>query len=118
MKHIQVFEQFKEGPMEKPKGFLSKMIQGAKHSLGFENEKDRKDLDSLHRTIDASREYDFINNVREIKPGVIVAYISNGNVTVDVNKPEIMYKGKALDLNNMEEEADYLYNRLSRLQQD
>ena len=36
MKHIQVFEQFKEGPMEKPKGFLSKMIQGAKHSLGFE----------------------------------------------------------------------------------
>ena len=101
--------------MEKPKGFFSKMIQGAKHSLGFENEKDRKDLDSLHRTIDASREYDFINNVREIKPGVIVAYISNGNVTVDVNKPEIMYKGKVLDLNNMEEEAEYLYNRLGRL---
>jgi hypothetical protein len=28
-----------------------------------------------------------------------------------------MYKGKVLDLNNMEEEAEYLYNRLSRLQQ-
>ena len=114
MKHIQVFEQFKEGPMEKPQGFFKKMIQGAKHSLGFENATDRKDLDSLHRTIDASHKYDFINGVREIKPGVLVAYVSNGNVTVDINTPEIMYKGRLLDLNNIEEEAEYLYNRLNR----
>ena len=113
MKHIQVFEQFKQGPMEKPKGFLSKMIQGAKHSLGFENEKDRRDLESLHRTIDASNEYDFISGVKEIKPGVIVAYLPNGNVTVDINTPEILYKGRVLDLNNTEEEAEYLYSRLS-----
>ena len=116
MKHIEIYEQFKEGPMEKPKGFFSKMIQGAKHSLGFENQQDRKDIDSLHRTLNASNEYDLIRGVREIKPGVIVAYISNGNVTVDINKPEIMYKGRVLDLNNMEEEADYLYSRLRGVQ--
>ena len=114
MKHIQVFEQFKDMPMEKPKGFFSKMVQGAKHSLGFENATDRKDLDALYRTISASSEYDFINGVREIKPGVLVAYITNGNVTVDINTPEIMYKGRILDLNNVEEEAEYLYNRLNR----
>lgn len=113
MKHIQVFEQFKDIPMEKP-GFFKKMVQGAKHSLGFENATDRKDLDALYRTISASSEYDFINGVREIKPGVLVAYITNGNVTVDINTPEIMYKGRILDLNNVEEEAEYLYNRLNR----
>ena len=116
MKHIQVFEQFKDMPMEKPQGFFSKMVQGAKHSLGFENQTDRKDLDALYRTISASSEYDFINGVREIKPGVLVAYITNGNVTVDINIPEIMYKGRVLDLNNVEEEAEYLYNRLKRFQ--
>jgi hypothetical protein len=115
MKHIKIYEQFKEGPMEKPKGFFSKMIQGAKHSLGFENQQDRKDIDSLHRAIDSSREYDFVNNVREIKPGVIVAYVANSSVTVDINTPEIMYKGRVLDLNNTDEEAEYLYNRLRRL---
>jgi len=115
MKHIKVFEQFTEFK-EKPKGFFSKMIQGAKHSLGFENEQDRKDIDSLHRTLDASNQYDLITGVREIKPGVIVCYISNGNVTVDINTPEIMYKGRVLDLNNIEEEAQYLYSRLSRVQ--
>lgn len=114
MKHLKIFEQFKQGPMEKPKGFFSKMIQGAKHSLGFENEKDRKDLETLHRTINSSPEYGFISNVREIKPGVIVAYLTNDTVTVDVNKPEIMYRGRLLDLNNMDEEAEFLYNRLNR----
>jgi hypothetical protein len=113
MKHIKVFEQFTEYK-EKPKGFFSKILQGAKHSLGFENQQDRKDLDTLHRTIDSSNEYNFISNVREIKPGVIVAYLVNGSVTVDVDKPEILYKGRVLDLNNMDEEAEYLYNRLKR----
>jgi hypothetical protein len=35
---------------------------------------------------------------------------------VDINTPEIMYKGRVLDLNNIEEEAEYLYSRLSRVQ--
>jgi hypothetical protein len=90
------------------------MVQGAKHSLGFENETDRKDLDALYRTISASPEYEFISGIREIKPGVLVAYIANGNVTVDINTPEIMYKGRILDLNNIAEEAKSLYNRLNR----
>ena len=112
MKHVKLFEEFTEF-REKPKGFLGKMIQGAKNSLGFENQQDRKDIDTLHRTLDASNEYDFITGVKEIKPGVIVAYVSNGNVTVDINIPEITYKGRVLDLNNTEEEAEYLYSRLS-----
>ena len=114
MKNIQVFEEFTEF-REKPKGFLSKMIQGAKRSLGVENQQDRKDIDTLHRTLDASNEYGFISGVKEIKPGVIVAYLPNGNVTVDINTPEILYKGRVLDLNNTEEEAEYLYSRLSRV---
>jgi hypothetical protein len=33
---------------------------------------------------------------------------------VDANTPEIMYKGKELDLHNLQDEADRLYTTLVR----
>lgn len=114
MKHIQLFEDFQEGPMQKPKGFFSRMAQGAKHALGMENKDDRKSIESIHTAIKDSHKYNWIKNVREIKPGVIVAQVADKSLTVDANTPEIMYKGKELDLNNLQDEADHLYTILVR----
>ena len=111
MKHVQIFEDFIEGKMGKPKGFLSRMIQGAKHSMGIENKEDRKSIESLYRAL-SMPQYGFVTNVREIKPGVVVAYVNDNSVTVDKTTPEIIYKGKSLDLHNVEEEADSLYRQL------
>ena len=55
-----------------------------------------------------------LKNVRQIKPGVIVAWLNNYSVTVDKNVPEILYKGDSLDLHNIEDEVEHLYNRLLR----
>jgi hypothetical protein len=118
MKHVQLFEDFKEGPMEKPKGFLSKMFTGAKHAMGLENTEDRKSLDSLYRAVSPNaQQYGFVTNIRELQPGVIVAWVNDTSVTVNKNTPEIMYKGKTLDLHNTQMEADYLYSRLLRIKE-
>ena len=116
MKHVQIFEDFKEGPMEKPKGFLNKMFTGAKHWMGLENEEDRKALEKLYNaTSPSAQQYGYVSNIREIQPGVIVAWVNDTSVTVNKNIPEIMYKGKTLDLHNTQIEADYLYTRLMNI---
>jgi hypothetical protein len=118
MKHIQIYENFHEGPMRKPDGFFSKLAKGAKHAMGYENEEDRKALRSIHNAIRSSDMYGYVSNVREIKPGVIVATLLNTSVTVDKNEPEIMFRGKVLDLHNIEDEALLLYNALRRMSQE
>jgi len=115
MKHIQLFEDFQEGPMQKPQGFFSRMAQGAKHALGMESKDDRKSIESIHTAIKDSPKYDWVRNVRELKPGVIVAQVADNSLLVDANTPEIMYKGKELDLHNLQDEADRLYTILVRM---
>ena len=112
MKHLQLYENFQEGPMKKPQGFFSRVAQGAKHAMGFENEDDRKSLESLQRALSTQNRYGWVQNVREIEPGVIVAWVADNSVTVNKNVPEILYKGKELDLHNLQDEADFLYNML------
>lgn len=116
MKHIQLFEDFHEGPMQKPQGFFSRMAQGAKHALGLENKDDRQALETIHMAIKENPKYDWIKNIREIKPGVIVANVADRSVVVDKVTPEIMYKGKSLDLSNLDDETEHLYDVLTRIQ--
>jgi hypothetical protein len=104
--------------MKKPRGFFSKMAQGAKHALGFENKDDRKALESLERALAGSAKYGWVTNIREIQPGVIVAWVTDNALTIDTNTPEILYKGKELDLHNLQDEADFLYGTLSRMKSD
>jgi hypothetical protein len=119
MKHVQIFEDFKQGLMAKPQGFLSRLAQGAKHAMGMEKKEDREALESIHRAFKADSEYmssgskdRWINNVREIKPGVIVGYIDNRPLTVNQTIPEIYYMGRNLDLHNIQDEVDFLYKKL------
>lgn len=115
MKHIQIFEDFKPVPKSGP-GFFGKMAQGVKHALGFEKEEDRKTLGSVHRALASTHEYNWVKNVREIKPGVIVAWINDNAITVDKNAPEIRYKGRTLDLHNIQDEVDSIYDKLLSIQ--
>jgi len=115
MKNIQLYEDFKSGTMKPTQGFFSKMAQGAKHAMGMESKEDREALDKLHNAIKSSPNYNWVKNVREIKPGVLVARIIDNSVLVDKNSPEIIYKGKELDLHNLQDEADFLYTKLMNL---
>ena len=115
MENIQLYEDFKSGTMKSPQGFFSKMAQGAKHAMGMETKEDRKALDSIHNAIKSSPNYNWVTNVRELRPGVVVAWINNNSVLVDKNSPEIVYKGKELDLHNLQNEADFLYTKLMNL---
>ena len=116
MKHLKIFEDFHTGPMRKPQGFLSKMAQGAKHALGFEKEADRESLRSIRRAIGDSWRYDWVQNIREIQPGVVIAWINDNPVTVNKTVPEILYKGRELDLHNIEDEVNDLYDTLLGMQ--
>ena len=118
MKHIQLYENFQEGPMKKPQGFFSKVAQGAKHAMGFENKEDRASLETLKNAFPGAPRYGWVKNVREIKPGVVVAYIADNSVIVDINLPEILYKGKELDIANIQDEANFLYNTLLQYAED
>jgi hypothetical protein len=118
MKNLKLFEDFVDAKIKKP-GFFGKMISGAKHAIGMEKKEDREALDSIYRAIKGDSEYmasgskdRWINNVREIKPGVIIGYIDNNSMTVDQTVPEILYKGVPLDLHNIEEEVESLYQTL------
>lgn len=110
MKHIQIFEEFKEGPMEKEPNIFQKALKGARNFFGMESEEDRKAVDKIADVIIRSPE--FVSNTRIIKPGVIVSYIVNKTITIDTIDPQIRYNGKILDLYNVGDEANYLYDLL------
>jgi transcriptional regulator with AAA-type ATPase domain len=115
MKHIQIFEDFQTGPMKKPAGLFSRLAKSAKHSMGFESEADRKSLATIYRYIRDDYQYDWVGNIREIQPGVVIAWINSNPVTVNRNEQEILYQGKELDLHNIEEEVESLFNALLKL---
>jgi len=112
MKHIKIYENFQEGPMRKPEGFFSRLAKGAKDALGIETAKDREGLETIYRLIAMNEPYGFVQSAREIKPGVIVAWLNDQSVTVDTETSEILWKGKALDLNDIQAEAYTLYQKL------
>ena len=112
MKHIQLYENFKQGPMRKEPNIFQKAWKGTKDVLGIENSKDRESLETIHRILGMNDSYGLVRNVKEIKPGVIVAWLSDKSVTVDSETPEILWKGQPLDLKNIEEEVGVLYKKL------
>lgn len=114
MKHIKIFEDFEEF---KTPSLFQKALQAGKKFIGYENKQDRETLDGIYRAIeykDSSVIPDrtFVENVREIKPGVIVAWIKGKSITVDDNELTIMYDGKNLELADMDYECKALYGIL------
>lgn len=112
MKHIKIYEDFKQGPLRKEPSIFQKAWKGAKDLVGIESSKDREALETIHRIIGMNDSYGFVKNVREIKPGVIVAWLNDQSLTVDTETPEIIWKGKSLDLNDLDLEANTVYRKL------
>lgn len=113
MKHLKIFEDFQE--FKKP-SFLQRAIKSGKKFFEIESKEDRESLDSIHRALSfkSGENYDkvFVKDVREVKPGVIVAYVTGKSLLVDKNTPSIMYNGKELSVNNLEFEVASLFDIL------
>ena len=106
MKHIKLINEFEE--FKKP-SYFSRAVQYAKDQLGVENKEDRQSLDDILRYIKNK----YVDSAKEIKPGVIVAWLSNkSSLRVDINDNIITYKGKDLQVKNKDIESDHLYNEL------
>jgi len=112
MKHIQLYENFQEGPMRKEPNIFQKAWKGAKELVGMENSEDRKSLETIHRYLDMDASYGMVQHVKEIKPGVMVAWLGERSLTVDSETPEILWKGRSLDLKNIQEETRTLFRKL------
>ena len=113
----RVIREFEE--MERPSMFdrlKRNLTKKGKEFIGYEKKDDRETLEHLHKIIGLNHSMDTVSNVREIEPGVIVAWIMNKSLTVDKNDHTIMYKGKELDVNNIELECESLYDELKRLE--
>ena len=114
MKHMKKFnEEFEE--MKKPSMLRSgwdKLVKSTKQTFGIENKEDRNSLDEIHRIINFAKNNDYadmVSSVREIKEGVIVAWLNKNSLTVDTINNEIIYKGKNLEVGNIEFECEELY---------
>lgn len=112
MKHIQIYENFQQGPMRKEPNLFQKAWKGAKELAGIENSEDRKSLETIHRYLDMNDSYGLVGNVREIKPGVMVAWLGDRSLSVDSETPEILWQGRALDLNDIQSETRTLFRKL------
>jgi hypothetical protein len=113
MKHLKIFEDF--NTFKKPSLF-QKAVQAGKKIMGYEKKEDREELDRIYKAIgyrDQSTNKSFIDNVKEIKPGVILAWILGKSLTVDTNESSIIYNGRNLELTDMDYECDSLYQFLS-----
>jgi hypothetical protein len=56
--------------------------------------------------------YGLKKSIREIKPGVVVMWLNDQSLTIDTVTPEIIWRGKVLDLNDTQESVNYLYSRI------
>ncbi len=116
MKHIKLFEEFEE--FKKP-SLLQRAVKGTKRFFHMENKEDRQTIEKIHRILDnqslSSDGINFVKSVKEIQPGVIIAWLltgGTGSLTVDTNENTIMFSGKELELSDMEYECQNLYIRL------
>lgn len=98
----------------KKPGMLQQMARKAKSFVGMENKKDREDFENFIYRIMNPPYPDFIKRIEDItgSDGVtaMVAYTNLGNVLVrcDEEDPMISFKGRDLDLADLEDECKRL----------
>jgi hypothetical protein len=101
----------------------SKFKQNVKSKLGIDNSEHRQELEMIREIIrNITQKPDYIQHVKSVnKFGQgsvqgISAQIINHNITVSLgDEPMINIDGQILDLHNIEEEANNLYDSLVSL---
>lgn len=104
-------------PYKRP-GMLQQMTRKAKSFVGIENKQDREDFEKLITALMNPPYPDFIREIKDEtgSDGVtaMVAYTDMGNLLVrcDDKDPMISFKGRNLDLADLEEECERLVSLL------
>jgi hypothetical protein len=103
---------------------IDKLKSGTKNYLGIEDKKDRETFDRLISNLQNPAYPDFVSNIRDLtgSDGIkaAVADTLSGNLLVrcDSDDPIISFRGKKLDLVQLDIECDYLYNILMILSKE
>jgi len=104
-------------PYKRP-GMFQQMTRKAKSLAGIENKQDREDFEKLITALMNPPYPDFIRGIKDEtgSDGVttMVAYTDMGNLLVkcDDKDPMISFKGRNLDLTDLEEECERLVSLL------
>lgn len=107
-------KQFGQFQTYKRPGMLQQMARKAKSFVGMENKKDREDFEKFMSALMNPPYPDFISGIKDItgSDGVtaMVAYTGMGNLLVrcDDKDPIISFKGRDLDLADLEDECKRL----------
>ena len=107
MKYIKLFEEFEE---PKPEPMVQRLARGTRKFLNIDKKEDRETIEKIHRMIDSGM--NFVKSVVEIEPGVYIIYLNNGNATIDYNNKTISYNGEQLQLKDIDDECEKLYDML------
>lgn len=117
MKYLLEFYEY-----EKPSRW-SKFKQNVKSKLGIDNSEHRQELEMIREIIrNIAEKPDYIQHVKSVNKfgqgsvQSISAQIINHNITVSLgDEPMINIDGQILDLHNIKEEANNLYDSLVSL---
>ena len=95
---------------EENDSFFSRIIRGAKDVIGIENPRDRKSLEAIYQVLEM--EPSMVTNIVALKGRCFQATINGMRLIVDTDEPEIIWKGKRLKLNDLQDESYALFNAL------
>jgi len=118
MKYLLEFHEYKKPTM------WSRIKKNVKNKLGIENSDHRQELEMIREILkEISENPDYIQHVKSVNKfgeGTvqgISAQIINHNITVSLggDEPMINIDGQILELNNIEEDANNLYDSLVSL---
>jgi|LauGreDrversion4_2_1035121.scaffolds.fasta_scaffold139178_3 hypothetical protein len=113
MKNLFEFEEFRY----KEPSMFTKFVKGVKDFVGVESKKDREEFDNVVQLLLDPKFRIHIGDIRQIGDSIITISLAGKYVYVDKNPrdPQIKVRHKALDLNDLAGESEYLYSVIERV---
>ena len=116
MKNLLEFESFKyKGPSK-----LDRLKSKAKDFLGIESKRDRREFDIIINYLKDRNNLVYMSDLRGIGNNIVQVKLAGKFVYVDKtpNDSKISVMGRDLDLNDIQDEAEYLYDIINDLPLD
>lgn len=116
MENLLEFEEFRyKGPSR-----LDRLKTKAKDFLGIENKSDREEIERITNYINDPNNLVYMSDLRGIGDNIVQVRLAGKFVFVDKtpNDSKISVMGRELDLNDIQSEAEYLYNIINALPLD
>lgn len=116
MENLLEFEEFRyKGPSR-----LDRLKTKAKDFLGIENKGDRQEIERIINYINDPNNLVYMSDLRGIGNNIVQVRLAGKFVFVDKtpNDSKISVMGRDLDLNDIQDEAEYLYDIINDLPLD